>query len=745
MAIQILDRWYCLFFVEIFRVFLERKVKRLYNYNGVKINMNKEIIESQAKELGLKTNQIEAVLSLLEEGATIPFIARYRKEKTGNLDETEIKNISDAYNYQINLLEKKENTIKLIDEKGLLTEDVRRAIMEASKLVEVDEIYKPFKEGKKTKASIAIGMGLEPLAKILMSFPTRGDIHELTSKYDMEESVAIENAEYIISEWIANNSFYKNSTKNYIFNSGSIVTKKKKDAKDDTAIYEMYYDFTDRIKYVKNYRVLAINRGEKEKVLTVKLDYDKDEIYGYLRGKIVKNESSFAVAYIEEALKDSLKRLMLPSIERLIRSDLTEASEETAIKTFSTNLENMLMTAPIKGSRVLGFDPAFRTGCKLAALDENGNVLAIEVIYPTEPKKDYEGSKKKILELIDKYKIDLIAIGNGTASRESQEFVADVIKGTNVKYTVVSEAGASVYSASKEAIKEFPDLTVEKRSAISIGRRLQDPLSELIKIDPKSIGVGEYQHDVNQKELSSALDFTVMKVVNEVGVNVNTASPNLLEYVSGMTKAIINKIMTYKQTHKIESRDELKKAGLKDKAYEQAIGFLRIPDGINPLDRTRIHPESYEIVYKVLNSLGLDIKDFGKEEFNSSLDKAKSSKLASEIGTDEYTIADILEELKHPGKDMRDDVNAPVFRSDVLDIKDLKPGMKLSGTVRNVTSFGAFIDIGLHDDGFVHISKMSNEFVKNPNDVVSAGDVVECYVLEVLENKNKVSLSLVKA
>ena len=731
--------------MEIFRVFLERKVKRLYNYNGVKINMNKEIIESQAKELGIKTNQIEAVLSLLEEGATIPFIARYRKEKTGNLDETEIKNISDAYNYQINLLEKKENTIKLIDEKGLLTEDVRRAIMEASKLVEVDEIYKPFKEGKKTKASIAIEMGLEPLAKILMSFPTRGDIHELTSKYDMEESVAIENAEYIISEWIANNSFYKNSTKNYIFNSGSIVTKKKKDAKDDTAIYEMYYDFTDRIKYVKNYRVLAINRGEKEKVLTVKLDYDKDEIYGYLRGKIVKNESSFAVAYIEEALKDSLKRLMLPSIERLIRSDLTEASEETAIKTFSTNLENMLMTAPIKGSRVLGFDPAFRTGCKLAALDENGNVLAIEVIYPTEPKKDYEGSKKKILELIDKYKIDLIAIGNGTASRESQEFVADVIKGTNVKYTVVSEAGASVYSASKEAIKEFPDLTVEKRSAISIGRRLQDPLSELIKIDPKSIGVGEYQHDVNQKELSSALDFTVMKVVNEVGVNVNTASPNLLEYVSGMTKAIINKIMTYKQTHKIESRDELKKVGLKDKAYEQAIGFLRIPDGINPLDRTRIHPESYEIVYKVLNSLGLDIKDFGKEEFNSSLDKAKSSKLASEIGTDEYTIADILEELKHPGKDMRDDVNAPVFRSDVLDIKDLKPGMKLSGTVRNVTSFGAFIDIGLHDDGFVHISKMSNEFVKNPNDVVSAGDVVECYVLEVLENKNKVSLSLVKA
>lgn len=705
--------------------------------------MNKDIIEKQAKCLGIQTKQIEAVLSLLEDGATIPFIARYRKELTGNLDETEIKNISDAYNYQINLLEKKENTIKLIDEKGLLTEDVKQAILDATKLIEIDEIYKPFKEGKKTKASIAIELGLEPLAKMLMSFPTKGDIHELTKKYDMDESSAIENAEFIISEWIANNSYYKNSTKNYIFNTGSIVTKKKKDAKDDMSVYEMYYDFTDKIKYIKNYRVLAINRGEKEKILTVKLDYDKDEIYNYLRNKIVKNENSFSVPYIEVALKDSLKRLMLPSIERLIRSELTESSEESAIKTFSTNLENMLMTSPIKGSRVLGFDPAFRTGCKLAVLDENGNVLAIEVIYPTEPKKDYEGSKKKVLELIDKYKIDLIAIGNGTASRESQEFIADVIKGTNVQYTVVSEAGASVYSASKEAIKEFPDLTVEKRSAISIGRRLQDPLSELIKIDPKSIGVGEYQHDVNQKELSNALDFTVMKVVNDVGVNINTASANLLEYVSGLTKSVITKIMTYKASHKITSREELKKAGLKDKAYEQAIGFLRIPDGDNPLDRTRIHPESYEAVYKILKKLNLDIKEFGNQNFENTINDIDISNLSKEIGVDEYTISDIIEELKHPGRDLREDINTPVFRSDILDIKDLKPGMKLSGTVRNVTSFGAFIDIGLHDDGFVHISKMSKDFVRNPSDVLNAGDVIECYVLEVLENKKKVSLSLI--
>ena len=706
--------------------------------------MNKDIIDKLSTDLGIKVSQIEAVLSLLEEGATIPFIARYRKERTGNLDETEIKEISDVYNYRINLMEKKENTIKLIDEKGLLTEDVKAAILACEKLVEVDEIYKPFKEGKKTKASIAIEMGLEPLAKMLMSFPMRGDIHDLTKKYDMDEDVAIQNAEYIISEWIANNTYYKNSTKNYIFNTGSIVTKKKKDAKDEMAVYEMYYEFNDRIKYIKNYRVLAINRGEKEKVLSVKLEYDGDEIYSYLRGKIIKKEDSFAIPYIEEALKDSLKRLMLPSIERLIRSDLTEASEKTAIDTFSLNLENMLMTSPIKGSRVLGFDPAFRTGCKLAVLDENGNVLAIEVIYPNEPKKDFESSKKKVLELIDKYKIDLVAIGNGTASRESQEFVAEVIKGTNVKYTVVSEAGASVYSASKEAIKEFPDLTVEKRSAISIGRRLQDPLSELIKIDPKSIGVGEYRHDVNQKELSGALDFTVMKVVNEVGVNINTASPNILGYVSGLTKTIINKLMAYKSEHKIESREELKKAGLKDMAYEQAIGFLRIPDGSNYLDRTRIHPESYEVAHAILNELELDLKDLGNSNFNDTLSKANARSLSEKIGSDEYTIKDILEELKHPGKDIREEVNAPVFRSDVLDIKDLKPGMALTGTVRNVTSFGAFVDIGLHDDGFVHISKMSKNYVKSPSDVVSAGDVVECYVIEVLANKNKVSLSLVK-
>lgn len=707
--------------------------------------MNKDIINKLGEELNIKNFQIEATLKLLEEGATIPFIARYRKEVTGNLDETTIKAISDEYNYELNLLDKKEKTINLIDEKGLLTEDVRKAILECKKLVEVDEIYKPFKEGKKTKASKAIELGLEPLAKIMMSFPTNGDIDTLVSKYDMPKEEAIENAEYIISEWISNNTFYKGSTQKYIFNTGEIVTKKKKDAEDEKHIYEMYYDFKDHIKSIKNYRVLAINRGEKEKVLTVKLSYDNDAIYSYLRNKIIKNEASFVTPYVEDAIKDSLKRLMLPSIERLIRSELTSESEKKAIETFSTNLENVLMTSPIKGSRVLGFDPAFRTGCKLAVLDENGNVLDIAVIYPNEPKKDIEGSKKIVLDLINKYNIDIVAIGNGTASHESQEFIIDTIKGTNVKYTVVSEAGASVYSASKEAIKEFPDLTVEKRSAISIGRRLQDPLSELVKIDPKSIGVGEYQHDVNQKDLGEALDFTVMKVVNEVGVNVNTASPNILNYISGMTKSIINKIVKYKEKHIFKNRDELKKAGLTDKAYEQAIGFLRITDGDNVLDKTRIHPESYEAVNKLLKSLNLKLEDLGKNEFTSALKSVNIKNLSKEIEIDEYTLKDIVDELISPAKDIREDINTPVLRTDILKLEDLKPGMHLVGTVRNVTSFGAFIDIGMHDDGFVHISKMSNEFVKNPNDVVNAGDIVDCYVLEVLKDKEKVALTLIKS
>lgn len=707
------------------------------------MDMNKDIINKLESELEVSAKSIETVLNLLSEGATIPFIARYRKEATGGLDELKIKDISDEYTYQNNLLDKKLNTIKLIEEKGLLTEDIKNAIMNSSKIKEVDEIYKPFKEGKKTKASIAIEMGLEPLAKKIMSFPTNGNIESLCSNYNMDYKVALENALYIVSEWISNNTYYKNSTYKYIFNNGSIETKIKKDSKDDEHVYEMYYDFTDRIKTIKYYRILAINRGEKEKVLSVKLEYDNKAIFEYLRSKIIKNESSFVVSYVEDAIKDSLKRLMLPSIERLIRSDLTEDAEKQAINTFSTNLKNVLMTSPIKGSRVLGFDPAFRTGCKLAVLDEAGNVLDIAVIYPTMPHNKIEESKKIVLDLINKYKIDIIAIGNGTASRESTEFIIDTIKGTNVKYTVVSEAGASVYSASKEAIKEFPDLTVEKRSAISIGRRLQDPLSELVKIDPKSIGVGEYQHDVNEKNLGESLDFTVSTVVNDVGVNINTASSNILSYVSGLTKPLIAKILKYKEKHIIKSREELKSI-LTDKSYEQSIGFLRVLEGDNLLDKTKIHPESYEIVYKLLNKLNLDINDINKDSFKNSISNVEVSKYASELGTDSYTLEDIKNELLRPGRDIRENVNSPVLRSDILDIKDLKKGMKLTGTVRNVTSFGAFIDIGLHDDGFVHISKISKNFVSDPNEYLKAGDIVDCYVYEILDNKNKVSLSLIE-
>ena len=707
--------------------------------------MDQSVINNLVKTLNLKEGQIKAVLNLLEEGATIPFIARYRKEKTGNLNEDEIREIEQTYEYQSNLLKRKEDVIRLIDEKGMLTEDLKKQILECLKLTEVEDLYRPYKEKKKTKASEAIKMGLEPLAKMIMAFPTKGTIADLTKNFDIEESVAIENASYIISEWISDNAYYRKWIRSYIWNNGYVVSQKKKDAQDEKKLYEMYYDFKEKIKYIKHYRLLAINRAEDEKVVSVTLDYDKERIVSFLEEKIIKNPSSFVVNIVKEAIKDSLKRLILPSITREIRSELTLESEKKAIVTFKTNLEHVLLTRPIKGSRVLGFDPAFRTGCKLAVMDEAGNVLDIKVIYPTLPHNDFEGSKKVLRELIDKYHINLIAIGNGTASRESEQFVAEAIKGLDVKYTIVSEAGASVYSASKLAASEFPDLTVEKRSAISIGRRVQDPLSELVKIDPKSIGVGEYQHDVNQKELSESLDFTVSKVVNEVGVNINTASRSILKFVSGLTKTAIDNILKFKENKPFKNREEIKKLkGISPKVYEQAIGFLRIVDGDNMLDKTGIHPESYELTNKLLTTLNLDIKDINTNSFKETLRKVNVSNLALELKTDEYTLNDILSELLNPGLDPRDNLEAPVLKSDILHIEDLKKGMELQGTVRNVASFGAFIDIGLHDDGLVHISKMSKEFVSNPLDVVNVGDVVTCYVDDIDLAKEKVSLSLIK-
>ena len=707
--------------------------------------MNEIVIEELSSELNIKINQIKAVLTLLEEGSTIPFIARYRKEATGALDENQITKIEEKYRYYNNLMERKETVIRLIDEKGMLTDEIKKNILNCTKLVEVEDIYLPYKEKKKTKATEAIKMGLEPLAKAIMAFPTKGSLESLCGIVpNVEKDVALENTKYIISEWVSDNAYYRKFVRNYIWNNASIVSKIKKNAVDEKKTYEIYYDFTEKVKYIKPYRVLAINRAEKENIISVKLDYDNDYIFNSLSNKIIKNKESFVVDYVNDAIKDALKRLIYPSIERDVRSELTEKSEDNAIEVFKDNLENLLMTRPVKGYRVLGFDPAFRTGCKLACLDEKGNVLHKDVIYPHEPKNEKEASRIKLLNLIKTYNINLIAIGNGTASRESEEFVANTIKDLkDVYYTIVSEAGASVYSASKEAQREFPDYEVQERSAVSIGRRVIDPLSELVKIDPKSIGVGEYQHDVNSKKLTESLDNTVSKVVNEVGVNINTASNFILKYVSGLTATVINKIQKFKEKKEFTSREEIKKLTT-DKVYEQCVGFLRINNSINPLDNTGIHPESYELTSKLLKLLNLDIKDIKTEEFKHKLENIDLEKLTKELNSDIYTVTDIIKELKNPGLDPRSEAPETILRSDILTIDDLSIGMELKGTVRNVTSFGAFVDIGLHDDGLLHISKMSKNFVKDPKDIVSVGDILTVYISDIDKNKGKVQLSLIK-
>ena len=704
--------------------------------------MNEVIIKELSNELNKNESQIKSVLELLMDGATIPFIARYRKEATGNLNEDEIRTISQTYNYQLNLLKRKEDVIRLIDEKGLLTDEIKNNILAANKLTEIEDIYRPFKEKKKTKATEAIKLGLEPLAKQIMSFPVTGNMEKLASNYNMPVEEAIKNAGYIIAEWISDNAYYRKAIRNNILQNGSIKSIVKDESLDENKTFKMYYDFEERIKYAKHFHVLAINRGEDKKILKVSLDYDKDNIEKFIESKVIKNKDSFVCSYVKEFISDALKRLILPSIEREIRSELTENADKLAINNFSKNLENLLLTRPIKNSVVLGFDPAFRTGCKLAVLDELGNVLDIKVIYPTEPHNDLAGSAKVLRELIDKYHINLISIGNGTASRESEKFVADAIKGLDCKYVITSEAGASVYSASPLAKEEFPDLTVEKRSAISIGRRVQDPLSELVKIDPKSIGVGEYQHDVNQKELGESLDFTVEKIVNEVGVNVNTASPSILKYVSGLTKGAISALIKCKP---YKSREEIKKVkGISDKVYEQSIGFLRIPRGLNELDNTGIHPESYDLTKNILKDNGLELKDINNEEFKNKLSKLDVNELAKKYNSDAYTISDIIKELLTPGLDPRDELQSPILKSDILTINDLKLGMELEGTVRNVATFGAFVDIGLHNDGLIHISKVSKNYVKDISDYLNVGDIIKCYVCDIDKEHEKVQLSLIK-
>ncbi len=703
--------------------------------------MNQDIIKNTSIELNIKPKQVETVLDLLSSGNTIPFIARYRKEATGALDEEQIRKINEIYEYQVNLLKRKEDVIRLIDEKGLLTDELKNSILNASKLVEVEDLYRPFKEKKKTKATDAINNGLEPLAKIIMSFPLKEiDYSKFINDKVKTVDEAIMGAKYIIAEWISDNASYRKSIRNYTFRNGVIVTKLKKDAVDENKVYEMYYDYQEKVREIKPHRILAINRAEKEKVIIVNIDINKDDIINNLKSKIIKNDKSLVVDIVIDAITDAYKRLIAPSIEREIRSDLTEKADEVAIDNFGKNLEKLLLQPPMKDKMVLGLDPAYRTGCKLAVLSPVGQALEIAVIYPHEPVKKYDEAKKIVLDLIKKYNIDIIAIGNGTASRESEAFIADVIKDCDkkVEYIIVSEAGASVYSASKIAIEEFPDLTVEKRSAISIGRRLQDPLAELVKIEPESIGVGLYQHDVSNKRLTESLDFVVSSAVNKVGVNVNTASPSLFKYVSGITKKNIEKILEYRNKNRIKNRNELKKI-LSDKTYEQAIGFLRVTEGTNPLDVTSIHPESYDITLKLLDMLHLNINDLGKLKIDIDIDE-----YSKKLNTDIYTLQDIVESLQKPNRDPRDDMPKPILRSDILHIEDLQVGMKLQGTVRNVVDFGVFIDIGLKNDGLAHISKLTNKYIKHPMEVVNVGDIVDCYVDDINLEKNKVSLSLLE-
>ncbi len=706
-----------------------------------------EIIKKISKDLNVEIKQVEIALNLLKEGNTVPFIARYRKEKTNNLNEEQIRLINEVYEYQVNLLEKKETVIRLIEEKGLLTLSLKNEIMNATKLIEVDDLYRPYKEKRKTKATEAIKLGLEPLANKILKFPLNGSLDELTTPYLTDKvkdvNYALTNAGFIIAEIISDNPKYRKWIRSYIYKEGSIKSKLKKDALDTFKTYEMYYNYVEKINSIKPHRILALNRGEKEKILTVRIEVLEDNIIAFLEKNIIKNNESFVASFVKEVIKDSYKRLIFPSIEREIRSILKERAEIHSIKAFSLNLEKLLLQPTLKEKTVLGFDPAYRTGCKLAVLNPFGEVLKIEVIYPHLPQNQYEQSKKTLIDLINEYNIEIIAIGNGTASRESELLVAEVLKEIkNCEYIIVNEAGASVYSASSLAIEEFPNLEVQERSAISIGRRIQDPLSELVKIDPKSIGVGMYQHDLTQKLLSNSLNNVLEDVVNLVGVNINIASPSLLQYVSGIKKNDIKKIIKYRnKVGKIKDRQELTKI-LSPKTYEQSIGFLRIIDGINPLDKTDIHPESYGVVKKLLNSFNLNELDLGSSKLNNVLSNLNFHDYLNKLKTDKYTLKDIINSLQKPTRDPRDMFPQPILKKDILKIEHLKKGMKLQGTVRNVVDFGAFVDIGLENDGLIHISKLSNSYIPHPSDIVNVGDIIECYVEDI--DNNKVSLSLIK-
>ena len=717
-----------------------------------------------AQELQVKESQVESAVKLIDEGNTIPFIARYRKEATGGLSDETLRELGERLNYLRNLEQRKEEVIKSIEEQGKLTDKILQSVAISKTLAEVEDIYRPYKQKKKTRATVAKAKGLEPLANIIIEQKEKTPIEEIAKQYinidKLEEKdkqnkdkvvktaeEAIQGALDIIAENISDNSKYRKEIKRLCYREAMIETKATKE--NEKSNYEMYYNKQEQIKYIPSHRILAINRGEKEEYLKVKIQKPEEKILTYIEKDIIKGKTQFS-QILKDTILDSFKRLIEPSIDREIRSDLTEKAENKAIKVFGQNAKQLLLGAPIKGKTVMGFDPAYRTGCKIAVIDETGKVLDYTTVYPTEPQNDIEGAKKELLKLIEKDKIDMIAIGNGTASRESEMFIANLIKETkrDVHYVIVSEAGASVYSASKLATEEYPNINVSIRGAISIARRLQDPLAELVKIDPKAIGVGQYQHDVNQKKLSESLTGVVEDSVNKVGVDVNTATPSLLSYVSGINNTIAKNIVKYRDENgKLKNRKELLKVPKLGKvAYEQCAGFLRILDGDNPLEITAVHPESYETTEKLLNKIGFDVKDIkDKEKLQELQQKLKIvdiQKTAKELEIGEMTLIDIIEELSKPGRDPREDMPKPILRLDVLKLEDLKEGMILTGTVRNVIDFGAFIDIGIKHDGLVHISEMSEKFIKNPSEIVSVGDIVKVKVISIDKERQKVGLSM---
>ena len=712
--------------------------------------MDNSLIETIVSKYQFSEKQIKAVLKLLKENNTVPFIARYRKEATGGLDEVEIKQINDEYNYMLNLQKRKEEVIHNIDQQGLLTSELKQDILTQTKLQRVEDLYRPYKQKKKTRATEAKRKGLEDLADWFSQSKLDTKIEDKAQLFLNDEVTtiedAIEGAKDIIAERISDNPQYRSKILKDVFNQGLIVSSKKKKAEDEKQTFSMYYDYNEPIKRIANHRVLAMNRGEKEKVLSIKIDFDTTRIQREIANVEIKTQNE-ATPFIKEAIQDSLKRLILPSIEREIRGDLTQNAESHAIDVFSENLRNLLLQPPMKGKQILGVDPAFRTGCKLAVVNPFGTFIAKGVIYPHPPISKVEEAEKELVKVISDYNIELLAIGNGTASRETEQFVAKVIKKYQLQaqFIIVNEAGASVYSASEIARQEFPDFQVEERSAVSIGRRVQDPLSELVKIDPKSIGVGQYQHDVNQKDLSRALTFVVETAVNQVGVDVNTASKSLLQYVSGLTSTIAQNIIDYREENgPIKHHKEIssiKRLGAK--TFEQSIGFLRIVDGKEPLDNTAIHPESYDVAYRMLHQLDLTAQDIGSVKLKNTLSNVNISTLVSQLNIGEPTLKDIIQSLIAPNRDPRDEFETPILKSDVLSIEDLSKGMKLNGTVRNVVDFGAFVDIGVKQDGLVHISKLSKKFVKNPMDMISVGDIVEVWILDIDENKGKVSLTMV--